>query len=100
MQPSWRVIFLIVAAGTALHVPIWMTALTCGGYALLEALDRSIERNARQRERDAIHEDEIYGWKPDLEELEMKGDISRVKLHGDSQIIVTRIAQVLRRMPS
>jgi hypothetical protein len=64
MQPSWRILFLIVAAGTALHLSAWGTALVCCEYSILELLDRSIQRKARQRALNAVNEEEIYGWTP------------------------------------
>jgi hypothetical protein len=39
---------------------------------------------------------------PDPEEVgfETKSEVSRVKLNGQNQIIVARIGELLRRMPS
>ena len=80
-----------------MNFSVWRMAVILIGYGIAEYLD---QRQAR-KERDTINEYETDGWKqcegePEYEE---KGNMSRVKLTGQNQIIVTRIAELLRRTP-
>jgi hypothetical protein len=96
MQTSWRVAFLIVAASAVMHISPWKTAIVLFGYWGFEHLDNRLAR----REKEKAIADEIEGWTPDPSDLtyEDKGEMSRVRLSGSDQIIVARVAEILRRI--
>lgn len=95
MTTSWRVLFLIVAAAGALRVKTWIMLVILFGYLAFERLDQWLA----QRSLEKAIDDEIFGWEPDKDdpEYETKGAVGRVRLTGQSQIIATRIAMLLRR---
>lgn len=88
---------MIVAAGVVFHVAPWATFLVLIGYWSFERLDQWLARRAKEK---AI-ENELWGWETDPEdpESETKGQLTRVKLDGKDQIIVARVAELLRRIP-
>jgi hypothetical protein len=94
---SFRAGFLIIAASLALHAPAWAAGLLLVGYYGFGQLDEWLLR----RKRDRLYDEEISGWKNDSEdpEFESKGNLSRIKLARNEQIIVTRVVEFLRRMP-
>lgn len=59
-----------------------------------------IDSRLVERERNRIFDDELYSWKQDSNDpsLETNGNISRARLTGPDQIIVARIANLLRRL--
>jgi hypothetical protein len=94
---SFRVGFLIFSASLILHVPGWATGLLLVGYSGFAKLDEWMLR----RKREKLFDDEISGWNDDPEnsEYQTKGNFSRIKLPRNEQIVVTRVAELLRRMP-
>ena len=84
-----------MAAATLLNVADWQLVVLVGGYYGFSELDRRLDRKAKTK---AI-EDELYGWEkdPDDPENEIKGEIGRIRLPQTEQIVVTRIADIIRR---
>jgi hypothetical protein len=95
MRPSFRAWFLIIAASVAFNFAVWNTAVILIGYGIAEYLDQW----QAGKEREKVCEDEIFGWEPskDDPEWEAKGNLSRVRLTGQNQIVAARIAGLLRR---
>jgi hypothetical protein len=56
-------------------------------------------RQAKKVRREIV-DDLMFGWEPseDDAEYEHKGDLSRVRLTGKEQILVTRIAEMFVRV--
>jgi hypothetical protein len=79
-----------------LHVSLWTLLWVLVGYAVFDSLDQRLKRRARRK---AI-EDETEGWEPDRydPESETKGNFCRVRLSGGDQVIVTRFAELLKRV--
>ena len=67
------------------------------GYIAFDFLDYSLKRKAIEE----LIETETTGWKRDDEnsDYESRGNVSRIKLTGQDQIIVPGIGEMLRRMP-
>jgi hypothetical protein len=101
MQTSWRIVFLIAAAAAVAHLTTWTMLVILFGYLGFERLDNWLVRRERQKEREKVIEDEMWGWEPspDDSNCEDKGEMSRVRLTGSDQIIVSRVAELLRRIP-
>ena len=97
MRPSFRVLFLILAASIMLHISASNTFVILLGYAIVERLEQWLARRTREKKFDDI----IFEWEPnkDEPEEEVKGSLSRVRLTGQNQIITARIADLLREMP-
>jgi len=95
---SFSAAFLILATAGIFHVSVWQTCLVLIGYLSLARLDQWLAK----RVKDKVIEDEIYGWETDSEDqaMETKGNLTRVKLTGHEQVIVTRVAEILRRLPA
>jgi hypothetical protein len=89
----WRATLLIFAVGFALHSPVKYTFLVYVGFLICGCFD--------QMKKDRVMEDELDGWETDEEQsgYEIKGNLSRVRLSGQNQIVAYRVAEVLRRMP-
>jgi hypothetical protein len=94
---SWRTCFLLVSAAAILHVSVLVTVLLLFGYSGFESLDRWLAKRAK----DKVIDEELFGWKTDADdpEYENQGDLNRIRLTGQNQIIVARIADLLRRIP-
>ncbi len=94
---SLRAAFLIVAATVIFHISFWPTVALLVGYGICAEVDRWLAKRAK----DKFLDDEISGWEQDPErpEYEHKGNLTRLKLTQNEQIIVTRVADILRRMP-
>ena len=92
---SFAALFLLVIAAVHFRLSTVEALILFGGYAGFAALDRW----NRRRERTKIVEDELLGWKPksDDSEWEDKGNLSRIRLTGENQIIAARIIQALER---
>ena len=99
MQTSWRVLFLIVVAAVGLHFGAWQTALIVAGYSALESLDHWLAKKARTKAIGEAIDYALYGWEtdPDDPTSEEKEEWSRVKLTGPDQIVVGRVAELLRQ---
>ena len=101
MNPSFRIWWLIIVACVTLHLSGWNTAVVLGGYALAEYIEQYIGQRRTKKARAKAFEDVMDGWKeckadPKMEE---KDEWSRVRLVGQNQIIVARIAELVSRMP-
>ena len=66
------------------------------GYGVCASLDN----RGRQKAKERVFDDEIYGWEPDPLEPseECKDGLNRLKLTGQQQILASRVGQLLRRM--
>lgn len=94
---SWRALFLVGAAVVGVfNLQGWQVPLFMFAYICLARLDEWLGRRAKER----VIADELDGWEPDKEDpdSEIKGNLSRLKLSKRDQVIVTRIAQLLRRI--
>ena len=89
----WRATLLIFAVGPVVHTSFGYTFLVYVGYLICAVLD--------QFKKDHVFEDEMDDWEedPDQSEYETKGNLSRVKLTGQNQIVAYRVASLLNRMP-
>jgi hypothetical protein len=101
---SFRAGFLIVAAADVLHVSFWPMLVLLIGYGVCAEIDQwwaTKKRATVLKALDAAVDDEIFGWKPDPErpDWEEKGDFGRIRLPEKDQIVVTRIAEILRKSP-
>jgi hypothetical protein len=96
-RPSFAVVFLIFVGTAAARFSPWMALLVVAGYIAFDFLDCVLKRKAVEK----FLEEETTGWEQDKEdsEYESRGNLSRVKLTGSDQIIVTRIGEMLRRIP-
>ena len=99
MQTSWRGLFLIVVAAETFHFAEWRVVLVVIGYVAFESLDQWLARRARAKAIGEAIDDVMYGWdtEPDDPEREEKEEWSRIKLTGKEQIIVARVADLLRQ---
>jgi hypothetical protein len=90
MRPSIRTCFLIGVAAAMFHLSPWTIVLILAGYVVVEWLDQRLARGARR----AAIDYEMEGWEPDGDdsEHENKGTLTRVRLSGSDQVIVTRLA--------
>lgn len=97
---SLRAAFLIVAASAVLHVRPWPMIVILIGYGICDEADKWFARRAKMKAVDTQYLDEMADWKdhPKNPGWEEKGDWDRIKLPQNDQIVVTRVAQVVRRM--
>jgi len=100
VQTSWRVLFLIVVAAEGFHFAVWQTLLILVVYVVLEYFDQWLSKIAKTKAVGKAIDDVVYGWHtvPDDPTLEVKDEWSRTKLVGSEQILVARIAELLREM--
>jgi hypothetical protein len=96
MNPSFRVWWLIVVACFALHLSVLYTVVVLVVYAFIEQVDRARKFHRRTKDLEEV----FGGWEqckddPDTEE---KGELTRLRLVGQSQLIVARLMQILVRM--
>jgi hypothetical protein len=92
----FRTAFLIVSAGVILHITVLPICGVLIGYTAFASLDKWLAH----KRRESVIDYEIHGWVVDPEdpESENKGNLSRVKLPGKEQIVVARVAELLRRI--
>jgi hypothetical protein len=66
------------------------------GYGIAEYVDHRLTKKAREK----LFDDMLFGWEPskDDSEYEEKGNLSRVRLTGQSQILAARIGDLFMRM--
>jgi hypothetical protein len=97
MNQSFRVWFLLIIACVSFHLSGWHTAVVLIGYAIAEYADQWRTKKARAK----VLNDVMHGWeqRKDDPEHEDKGNLSRVRLVGQNQIIAARIADLVERMP-
>lgn len=91
---TMRAAFLIIAACIILHTSPLQAGIVLAGYFAFARLDECRVNRAR----DEVFDYHTSGWIPDSENArtESKGSVVRVRLADNEQIIVTRIAQILR----
>lgn len=93
MKFPWRATLLIFAVGPVAHSPFAYTLLVYVGFLICECLD--------QMNKQRVVEDQMDGWEADRDapESETKGNLSRVRLTGQNQIVAYRLADLLSRIP-
>lgn len=89
----WRATLLIFALGPVVHAPVGYTFLVYIGYWICAVLE--------QMGKEQVFEDHMDGWETDPHdpEHEDKGNLTRVKLTGQNQVVAYRVAHLLSRMP-
>ena len=99
MQTPFRAIFLLVVASVVFHLSTRSMLAVIFGYLLCELLDGLLARRARKTAIEEVVGDELFDWEvsTDDPEWEVKGGVERVRLTGANQVIVTRIADLIRR---
>jgi len=97
MKPSFKVWWLIIVACVGFNFSRLNTGVVLGGYALAEYIEQRQAKKAREQ----VLEDVMHGWeqRKNDAETEEKGNFTRVRLVGQNQIIVARIAELISRMP-
>jgi hypothetical protein len=96
---SARAIFLIVAIGLHLHIPVPELILLIVGYTLCDNVDQWLERRARREKIQQVIDHEAEWEKdPSVPQWETQEGFTRIKLPQNEQIVVTRIAEILRRI--
>ena len=100
MNLPFRALFLLVAAAAIFHLSGWIVFVLIAGYVVCAELDNWQARRAKKKETENAVDDELYGWEADPEdpESETKGALSRTRLVGKDQIVVSRVAQLLLRI--
>jgi hypothetical protein len=98
---SYRAAFLIVCASVIFHLSGWGTLFVLAAYWVASYADNWMEKSEARKARDKAFEDDCYGWEQDSYDpnVEIKGSMTRPRLTQREQDIVTRIAELLRRMP-
>jgi hypothetical protein len=89
----WRATFLIFAMGPVVHSPFAYTILVWFGFLICGCLD--------QMNKFRVFEDQTEGWEadPDDSGSETRGNLSRVRLTGQNQIVAYRLADIFSKMP-
>jgi hypothetical protein len=100
MSTKVRATFLIVAAAFVFHLSYFASVILVAGYWISADVDQRLTKRARIKAIEEVIEDETSGWEkdPDDPEWEEKGDATRIKLPANEQIVVTRVAEILRRL--
>ena len=93
---SLRAGFLIVTAALVLQLSYWQTGFVLVGYFGVARLDEWLGNRARGK----VIDDEVSGWTADADGSgwESNGGMSRVRLPQNEQIVVTRVAELLRKI--
>jgi hypothetical protein len=88
--------FLILAAAKLFHLSFPQACFLLIGYFVFAAIDQWLANRATEKVIDV----EVSGWTadPDNSGFESKGNLSRVRLPQNEQIVVTRVAELLRKI--
>jgi hypothetical protein len=97
MHPSYRALFLIGAGCAALHVPALNSLIILLGFLVFEWVDERVAFKAKRKRLARLY-DVIFGWKEcqDDPSNEEQGEMQRVRLTGQNQIITVRVADLLK----
>jgi hypothetical protein len=89
----WRATLLIFAIAPVVHSPFGYTFVVYVCFIICGYLDQMNKYQA--------FENEMEGWEEDPNDpsYEIKGNLSRVRLTGQNQIVAHRLAELLTRMP-
>ena len=101
MKPSMGACFLIVVAATLSHLTLWPIGLVVAGYVALERLDQWLARRDAKRTIEQAVRLELELWEPDPANPEWEtcqGLTRRRFADRDHQMLVTRLAELLRNM--
>jgi hypothetical protein len=93
---SLRAGFLIVAAALVLNLSYWQTGLVLAGYFGFARIDEWLANRARAK----VIDDEVIGWTVDADnpDHETHGNWSRVRLPQNEQVVLWRVAELLRKL--
>ena len=96
----FRTLFVIAGVSLAAHIPFWSMILILVGYGICEDIDKYLANKDKVKAINNSFDDEIHDWKqhPDKPDWEEKDDMDRIKLPQQEQIVVYRVAEVVRRM--
>jgi hypothetical protein len=99
MHPSYRVLFLIAAGLTVLHVSLLHTLIVLLGYLVFEWVDERVALKAKQKKIAKLYK-VIFEWKPSNEDpaYEEQGGTTRIRLTGADQIVTARVADLVREI--
>jgi hypothetical protein len=90
---SLRIYFLLVIGGAALNLSLWKIFVLIAGYFICDFADRKL---MRKRLIEAV-DYEFDGWETHHDPTwESKGNLSRIKLTGENQILFARVADLMR----
>jgi hypothetical protein len=93
---SWSAIIILAVVADGFHFPLWKT----GGIFVVYVLGVFVDRREKREFRDAVFVEELFNWDVDADapEYENKGNLTRIRLTGQNQIIVERVGELLRRI--
>ena len=96
MTIPFRALFLLGIGCAVFHLALWSTMLLLAGYEICDILDH-LQKNHKKDQRMAALDTEL-SWErdPDDPESETLEGWSRVRLPREHQIVVTRVAALLR----
>jgi hypothetical protein len=88
MHPSYRVLFLIAAGLTVLHVSLLSTLFVLLGYLVFEWVDERVALKTKKKKLASLY-NVIFDWKPSTDDpgYEEQGGVSRIRLTGENQIV-------------
>jgi hypothetical protein len=102
LKPSmpFRTLFVIIVVSLAAHIPFWSMIVILVGYGICEDIDKHFAKKEKAKAINETFDDEMHEWKqrPDKADWEEKGDMDRIKLPQQEQIVVYRVAEIMRRM--
>jgi hypothetical protein len=89
--------FLIIVGGIIFKLSLLQIVMVIVLYTACSEANDWITRRAARSKRDKALDYEISGWEvdPNDETHEVKGALTRIRLTGTDQIIVTRVAHLL-----
>ena len=92
-----RIYFLLGAGGAALNLPLWKVIVLIAGYAICDTIDQLLLRKQMRKRLIEAVDYEFDGWEAQHDPTwESKGNLSRVKLAGENQILFARITDLMR----
>ena len=96
---SAKAAFLIVAAGLTFHLSVVEVVLLIVGYTVFDNLDQWLARRARREIIDKVLDQDSEWEKDPTDPLrETQSGITRLRLPQNEQIVVTRVALILRKI--
>jgi hypothetical protein len=93
-----RIYFLLGVGGAALGLSWWKISVLIAGYASCESIDQFLlKKRVRKRLIEAV-DCEILEWETENDDptSESKGNLSRIKLTGEHQILFARVGDLMR----
>jgi hypothetical protein len=90
------VYFLILATVIVFDKPILAGAFTCAGYYVFSSVDEILARRRKLKLWDKFT---LWEKDPEDPEMENRGNLTRVRLEGESQQIVARVTEFVSQLP-